>query len=115
MPAFNFKAQFAEMVESGKKRQTIRPQRKRRPAPGDVLFLYTGMRTKACHLLKQTACKSVHYVLISQLFVEVDSCKLSDAEVEELAIADGFDSTESFRQFFQQQYGLPVVADLIKW
>lgn len=49
----NFKQQFAEMVESGEKRQTIRRERKghRQIGKGDHLKLYTGLRTKQCRLL----------------------------------------------------------------
>lgn len=48
MPALNFKAQFAPLVESGAKRRTIRAFRKdkRDPKQGDTLYLYTGLRTK---------------------------------------------------------------------
>ncbi len=50
---FNFKAQFVPLVESGVKRQTIRQTRKdkRRPVPGDIAALYTGLRTRNTRLL----------------------------------------------------------------
>lgn len=60
MPSLNFKKQFAPMIKEGLKpenertgrikRQTIRAYRKdgRNPHPGDVLHLFTGMRTKSC-------------------------------------------------------------------
>lgn len=52
MPAYNFQKQFAPLVESGQKRQTIRAIGKRRHArPGESLQLYTGQRTKACRKL----------------------------------------------------------------
>ncbi len=61
MGAYNFRAQFAEDVESGRKTQTIRAERKdgRRPKVGDTLKLYTGMRTKACRLLAVGRCTAV--------------------------------------------------------
>lgn len=37
MPAYNFKAQFAEAVESGRKQQTLRKPRKRPTRVGDKL------------------------------------------------------------------------------
>ena len=44
MPAFNFKPQFAPLVESGKKTKTIRPTK--RGNVGDTAYLYTRQRTK---------------------------------------------------------------------
>jgi hypothetical protein len=52
MPAYNFQKQFAPLVQSGEKRQTIRTLGKRSHAqPGNKLQLYTGMRTKQCRKL----------------------------------------------------------------
>lgn len=53
MVAYNFAAQFAEAVETRKKRQTIRAPRKdnRHAKVGDKLQLYTGMRTTNCRKL----------------------------------------------------------------
>ena len=49
MPALNFQKQFAPLVESGEKRQTIRAHRKdkRLPAkPGDIIALHFPGRNK---------------------------------------------------------------------
>lgn len=49
MPSLNFQKQFVALIESGAKRQTIRPVRKRTPIKvGDNLYLFTGLRTKNC-------------------------------------------------------------------
>jgi len=66
MPAYNFKSQFAQPIESGRKRQTIRPRRKRPTRPGDKLYLYMGMRTKACRKLAEVICTRVTPVDIPQ-------------------------------------------------
>ena len=62
MVAFSFKAQFADLVASGKKTQTIRQTA--RAKPGDRLQLYTGMRTKKCRKLvdPDPVCTLVDYV-----------------------------------------------------
>ncbi|MGO4286877.1 ASCH domain-containing protein [Bosea sp. TAB14] len=39
-------------IESGRKRQTIRAPRRRHARVGEQLQLYTGMRTKACRLIR---------------------------------------------------------------
>ena len=64
MPALNFKKQFADKVERGEKRQTIRALRAdgRNPQPGQTLFLYTGMRTKSCRKLGEAVCSSVEQI-----------------------------------------------------
>jgi hypothetical protein len=51
MVAFNFKAQWASLVEDGIKRQTVRAGL--RAQPGTMLQHYTGMRTKACRKLRE--------------------------------------------------------------
>ena len=68
MPALNFKAEFAPLVESGEKRQTIRKLRKdgRDPKVGDALYLYTGMRTKKCRKLGIAPCESVQPIEIDE-------------------------------------------------
>ena len=53
MVAYNFQKQFADAVERGEKRQTIRAPRRdgRHAKVGDKLQLYTGMRTKQCGMI----------------------------------------------------------------
>jgi hypothetical protein len=66
MPAFNYKKQFAELVATGRKRQTIRAMRKRPIKVGDKLYHFTGMRTKQCSQLlpEPTICVSVWTIWI---------------------------------------------------
>ncbi|PZU93100.1 MAG: hypothetical protein DI527_07580 [Chelatococcus sp.] len=52
MVAYSFNRQFAAPIESGRKRQTIRAPRRRHASIGEQLQLYTGMRTKACRLIR---------------------------------------------------------------
>lgn len=124
MPAYNFKARFAPLVESGEKRQTIRKPRKRPTVAGDRLKLYTGMRTKACRLFFFGTCQSVEPVVIDiretvQLFpapyVEVAGKLLPYSDMLALAEADGFSSVWEMVEFFKSTYGLPAALELIKW
>ena len=120
MTAYNFQKQFAPLVASGQKRQTIRATGKRRHArPGEALQLYTGMQTKACRklvtpdpvcreVLPVTMCEFNHIVLI-----HIDGKLIDDAEA--LAIADGFRILGEFMQFFRNTQGLPFQGVLIKW
>lgn len=115
MPAYNFQAQFAPDVESGRKRQTIRPKRKRPTKPGDTLYLYTGMRTKACRKLRKAVCQSVKEITVFPHDMMLGDRYLSYLEQIEMAGADGFDSLRAFRLFFAERYGLPFEGELIEW
>lgn len=120
MPAYNFKAKFADDVETGKKLHTIRPKRKRPTKPGERLKLYTGMRTKSCRLLFDTSCKSVEPVEIHATHIKIGGRILSMKERVKLAKNDGFDSLAEFYDFFIETYGLakekPLTnLELITW
>ena len=105
----NFKRQFSLAVERGDKHQTIRRHRKdgKRMEPGDVLKLYTGLRTKDARLLRTATvarCRSVR-IDFEDDSVVIDGQKLAWADKIEFAKADGFDSWLAMRQFFFDQYG----------
>lgn len=121
-PAFNFQAQFADAVESGEKRQTIRKLRKdgRDPKVGDTLYLYTGMRTKACRKLGEAVCTSRLGVQIGRYCVLVRKGRerwiaQNNAEVASLAQADGFESFAEMRDWFEKTHGLPFTGKLYRW
>lgn len=117
MPVLNFKKQFAPMVESGLKRQTIRARRKdgRNPQPGQTLYLYTGMRTTGCRKLKEVICKSCETIVIEEVNIIVGRNLLSVDEKYVMAKKDGFEYIDDFRNFFLKTHGLPFYGFLIKW
>ena len=117
MPAYNFKWQFAEQVKTGRKRQTIRPKRKRPTRVGDTLYLYAGQRTKRCELLMTDKCIAVTPIDIFATYILLGGKVLNTDEVWQLAKADGFEKLGHFYDFFQGQYGLPLVnkMELIVW
>ena len=109
MPAVSFANRFADAVESGAKCQTIRPYRKgkgQNPVSGATLWLYTGMRTKACRLLREAVCKDVAHIWIDFLngCVYLDNERLTRAEADELWRADGFGDWQDAYAFFQRRY-----------
>lgn len=73
MVALNFEAQFADDVEDGRKRRTIRAPRKdgRNPKAGDKAHLYTGMRQKGCRKLGEATVTRVRGVEISHMGVRI--------------------------------------------
>jgi hypothetical protein len=110
MPAYNFQGRFAQLVADGVKPHTIRPRRKRPTVVGDTLYLYTGMRTRNCRLLRTETCTAVTSIdigknVMGEDHVLHDGRFLDRAQVEWLARADGFDSVEAFFAFFRDTYG----------
>lgn len=128
MPAYNFQKQFAPLVESGQKRQTIRAIGKRRHArPGESLQLYTGQRTKACRKLisPDPECVSVQAVYMFKIIerrrdshayqLYLDGELVFWDEVQTIASADGFENSTEFFNFFEDAHGMPFRGFLIKW
>lgn len=128
MPALNFKPQFAPLVESGAKRQTIRAPRRdgRDPKAGDVLYLYAGQQTKECRKLAQAMCISSNTIGITEnsfsiAYKEIGSdcpkiVKETDIYLlDEFARADGFADWAEMRDWFASVHGLPFVGYLIRW
>ena len=137
MPSLNFQKQFVELIESGKKRQTVRPVRKNPIKVGDKLYLFTGLRTKKCRRLvtplsvmvsdgslyyreyyyeNYVICKSVEKIKIEEWVTCLNGEWLFKNGAEyKLALADGFKDTNEFHKFFKTNYKLPFEGVLIKW
>jgi len=119
MPAYNFKKEFAYLVETGQKLQTIREVRKRKTALGDKIFLYSGMRTKACRLLGMGEIVGVQkFILHSRetfTIADIDIPAMPWKDGLKLARQDGFDTWEEFVKFFEDHYGLPFFGEIIRW
>jgi hypothetical protein len=100
MVAYSFKAQFEEPIVSLEKRQTVRGHRKRHARPGEPVQLFVAMRTRDCRklLTPDPICTDVRDIRIEVdlvlrwiVSIEIEGVPLSDAEIEDFAIADGFD------------------------
>ena len=105
MPALSFQKQFVAMIEDGSKWHTIRRKRKKNPIKvGDVLYLYTGMRTKLCWLVKEVVCASVVPVVIYPKLgrVVLDGKMLSLDDTLRFAVRDGFANQMDFFKFFER-------------
>lgn len=120
MPAYNFQAQFASLVESGAKRQTIRATGKRRHARlGEAVQLYTGMRTRFCRKLIEPDPICLQVQAIELLEFNGIALMLINGELaqdaEALAVADGFCTFLDFINFFRRVHSLPFHGVLIRW
>jgi len=111
----NFQNRFAGKVETGKKRQTIRAERKdgRHPKVGDTVRLYTGMRTKNCRLLREAEIQSVDRIVIDDRGIWINGDFVLERQA--FAIADGFENWQEMRDWFFKTYGPEFCGCLIKW
>lgn len=126
MPALNFKERFAEDVEIGVKRQSVRAHRKDgkpHAKVGDMLKLYTGMRTKKCRLLGEAEVVDIADVRIEPTQMYINGTLLFSALFsrddpmtdDEFAQADGFGGFMDMVDFFQEVHGLPFEGVVIRW
>ena len=120
MPALNFQARFADDVESGVKPQSIRAWRKRPFKLNDRVYLYTGMRTKACRKLGESDCIAVEPVTIrrvegSCVAIIVGKQLLTRGQAEQVARDDGFDTLDEFAAFFVSGDEGTFSGQLIRW
>lgn len=123
MVALNFQKQFAEDVELGDKRQTMRLTA--RCKRGDHLQLYTGQRTKACRKLGDAICTRVRPVSIYQTYMELDGKQLIAGDAvrgededrdNDFAKKDGFSGFTEMAEWFEKQYKkLPFHGFVIQW
>jgi hypothetical protein len=129
MTAYNFQKQFAALVESGVKRQTIRADNGRRHVrPGEALQLYTG-RGPNCRKMvtPDPICLSVErcYIGVSPdgyTQITVNGRRVND--IEAFARADGFESFAAMESWFRKNHNRMYVSYdkelrfygvLIKW
>jgi hypothetical protein len=92
MPALNFKPQFVDPIREGRKKHTIRSNRKVPIKVGDQLFLYCGLRQKGAYriLPKPSTCNLVERISIEDLEelgyrITINGYVLAPDECEQLA------------------------------
>jgi hypothetical protein len=129
MVALNFKPEFVDLIDGGEKTRTIRRVRKAgNPTRGDVMQLYTGLRTKDCEKIRDVTCTRVRPVRIDHIGIKLDGFLLWTGDAPayqggpdpehyegDFVRADGFDSFSDMVDFFEKQYGLPFEGQLIEW
>ena len=116
MGLYNFQQMFVEPILSGRKKHTIRAHRKHPDKPGDIMHLYTGLRTKKAKLLMRSPCVKVEEIVIEELCtvqVYVDGVELDSAERQRLAVADGFKDFAEMKEFWRGR--IPFSGQVIHW
>ena len=121
MVAYSFKRRFAAPILFGRKRQTIRADRKRHARPGETTQLYTGMRTRFCRKLGTATCAEAVPVLLnfdagSVVFPDGRFLSLQ-CELDRFARDDGFLNWEHLVSFWRSEHGLLPFFNgvLIRW
>jgi hypothetical protein len=113
-----FKPQFARMVESGTKCQTVRPTPKRMPKRGDRISLreWTGKpyRSKQ-RVLREATVDWVQSVRIRTTRIDLDGLPMSAHQADNFAKADGFLGANDFIGWFNFTHGLPFDGIVIYW
>ncbi len=126
MRNINFLPRFADAVQMGKKRQTIRKRGKQAPPTvGDALMLFTGLRTSSSRRLRAATATSVESITITcstrQVFIARPSngqlayFALAAEEIEQLAREDGFYNADEFFRFFHDVHDGGLCGYLLKW
>ncbi len=120
MPSLNFQKQFASKVKRNAKPGTIRGPRKRPFKSGDMLYLFTGMRTNNCEPLAVRRCVGTANVLVCEnhdrekrvvVLVFMDRTVLLTGEALELfASLDGFRNSKEMLDFFRPRFNYSVPA-----
>jgi hypothetical protein len=113
MVAINFKPRFAEEVENGSKRQTIR--RKLRCATGDKLQLYVNQRRPECRKIADAVCTGTAPIVIIPGHIIMDTRILTINEADALARADGFKTHLHMISWFLDTYDLPFEGHVIRF
>jgi len=117
-----FKPQFAPLVESGVKCQTVRPTPKRLPKPGDRISLrtWTGKPYQSKQrVLRESQIIAVEKITLCddgrEMLVGLGNKSLSPEELNTFAAADGFKSGIEMFNWFEATHGLPFEGVVISW
>ena len=122
MVAYSFQRQFAPAIRANTKLHTIRGNRRRHARPGEMMQLFTGMRTAHCKkICDDRRCTSVEELRIYfDKLGNIEEVCIAAQPVEDVhafAVADGFESLAAMSGFWVMQHGLlrEFAGVLISW
>jgi hypothetical protein len=116
-----FKERFAPLVEAGTKLNTVRPEPKRRPVPGDItsLRVWRGEPYRSKQRILRTAMiTAVRDILITENYVwylEKGERVSASGDLDDFARRDGFADFRDMQAWFNEEHGLPFVGIAIFW
>ena len=112
------KPQFATLVLSGEKTQTVRPTPKRMMLPGDTISLrmWTGKpyRSKQ-RILREATVLGTDTVRVHDTGIMLHGEHLPLAKAWCFAKADGFNTLQDMLEWFNVTHGLPFEGIVIYW
>lgn len=118
-----FKPQFAPLVESGTKLQTVRPTPRRMPKAGDTISLRVWTekpyRSKQRVLMESTISR-VSKITITEVGYEHWEeegwgVRMNPDSLHAFAQRDGFADWPALVDWFRQTHGLPFEGILVRW
>jgi hypothetical protein len=123
MVAYSFQKRFTDPIRQGYKRQTIRRQSfKRHARVGELIQLYTAMRTSRCaRILPDVVCTDVCPVLIrfddAMRITRIETAGIPVIDLDGFAIRDGFTDLEDMGAFWEHTNGPMTHFEgvLIEW
>lgn len=136
MVSYSFKTRFADPILHGlgvpagprriyPKRQTVRAIGKKRHArPGELVQLYTGLRTKHAKKLGEAVCTRTAPIKIvfeghhiKYVDVYINGKLLTEVATRTFAQDDGFLSIDDFVMFWEHNHGIekPFEGIIIYW
>ncbi len=123
MVAYSFNKQFIAPIIEGSKRQTIRAYRKRHARPGEMMQLYTAMRTKYCRAIGVSVCRMVAPITLDfeaeriRYPFERGMTTIFPPGLDAFAADDGFTDWAQMRAFWAQAHPEVSVFEgvLIRW
>jgi hypothetical protein len=123
MVAYSFKKQFVPLIRQGYKRQTIRAHSLRRHARvGELIQLYTAMRTAHCaRILPDVTCIDVCPVIIqfddAMRITRIETAEVPVRDLDAFAVRDGFTDIEDMAGFWEDTNGRMARFEgvLIEW
>lgn len=118
MSALSFRQQYAPLILSGQKDQTIRVPRKRPIRVGQTLHLFTGMRTKRCKRIGTAVCSETFPLYVCYGLGTCGSTRGGPLTVEQrddLARRDGFSGWLVLMDVLRDMHPGWESFDVIRW
>lgn len=120
MVAYSFQKRFAPLILEGLKTQTIRADRKRHARPGELLQLFTGMRTAHCaRIVPDVTCTAVLPISIDWASARISRVAVGAVPVRNLdhfAVLDGFADLDDMTGFWLENHGARTFSGVvIEW
>ena len=115
MALLNFQKRFARSVAEGTKRQSIRAKRKNPVKRGELLHLYTGLRTAHTKKLGVSYCTQTKPVRIYPTGdIRISGVLIDPSDEWDLITSDGFRDKGEFLAYFCPE-GQTFEGDVICW